>query len=119
MPNIRNRDAYRDRAWDWAFLNDCFGGTKIRPSDLDGLVERNGRFLVLEAKPAGASINVGQRRTLAALASLPNFTVLVLYGEPNKPVAMQAWPNDRVEASEDTIRAFVSAWFAWADQQAA
>jgi hypothetical protein len=117
MGNLRSRTAYAERAWDWGFLNGCFARPRIRPTDLDGIVEQNGRFLVLEAKPAGASIdeNSGQGRLLTALAALPGFTVLVLYGEPSEPVAMQNWPGQRISATAEDARRFARDWSAGRD----
>lgn len=115
--NLRSRDAYRDRAWDWGFLNDCFGSSNIRLSDVDGIVERHSYFLVIEAKPSRGAIGVGQRLLLDALSQVSRFTVLVLYGEPNKPEAMQHWPGPATWADEATIRAFVSEWYRFANRQ--
>ena len=36
--------------WDWGILNGCFGDTLIKPTDIDGFVERNGKFLFFETK---------------------------------------------------------------------
>jgi len=50
----------------------------IRPTDVDGFVEINGRFLFLEEKRAGVPFgnNPGQFRALKLLAGLPGVTVL-------------------------------------------
>lgn len=50
----------------------------IRPTDIDAMVEINGRFLFIEQKAEGASLREGQRRALAALGEQPNTTVLVI-----------------------------------------
>jgi hypothetical protein len=39
---INKLDAYVAGLWDWVCLDGCFGDTKIRPTDIDGLVERRG-----------------------------------------------------------------------------
>lgn len=120
MSNLRSRERYAERAWDWEPLNGCFGGTRIRVSDLDGIVERNGRFLVIEAKPINYRISGGQAMLFSRLAALPDlaFHVLVLYGEPPFDVeAMQIWPRDPKAATVADVQDFVSRWFAWADQQ--
>ena len=53
----------------------------------------------------------GQRRLLAALSRLPNFTVLTILGDPI--VAIQQ-PGDleSTAATEATVRAFVADWYA-------
>lgn len=52
-------------------------GLKCLPCNLDGLTERNGRFLLMELKH-GEEISGGQWRMLKALAALPKFTTLVV-----------------------------------------
>lgn len=50
----------------------------IRPSDLDGVIEMNGRFLWLEYKGPGAALPRGQRLMYEALALTPKHTVMVI-----------------------------------------
>lgn len=115
MPNLRDRDNYRDGAWDWEFLNSCFNWG-IRPTDIDGFVERNGYCLYFEAKRASEALKGGQKRALAHLARQPKNTVLVIYGDPNKPVAMEHLGyGEKVAATEADIIEFVSAWYAMAE----
>jgi hypothetical protein len=49
------------------------------PSDLDGILERNGQFLVIECKAGSDSLSTGQRIMLEALARIPSFTVLLVW----------------------------------------
>jgi hypothetical protein len=67
MPNIRSRETVAERLWDWGFLNAALPG-QIRPMDLDGIVEKNGQFLVLEGKPLGHDLPTGQKITLEKMA---------------------------------------------------
>ena len=113
---LRDRNKYRDAAWDWSILEGCFGG-RIRPSDIDGIVERNGKFLVLEAKPPGYVFRGGQSILFKRLAQQSNFTVLVLWGEVNQPTAMQVWGEKQQACSLTDVRAFCQGWFDWADAQ--
>lgn len=88
---INNPDKYLAAAWDWGFLKKCFGSTGIEPSDVDGMVERRGNFLVLEAKPPGRGrplavrIKKGQLLNFEAMARTGIFTVIILFGKPNEP----------------------------------
>ena len=51
--------------------------------DVDGIVERNGHFLMMEWKSPGGVITRGQHITFASLtADNINFTVYVLEGDP-------------------------------------
>jgi hypothetical protein len=71
--------------WDWSPLNDCFANTTIRVSDLDGIVERNGHFLVLDGKRPDLNgrrdIQNGQRLLYKRLAET-GFSVIVFHGYP-------------------------------------
>lgn len=112
--NLRDRETAARRLWDWAELSAAFTG-KIRPCDIDGIVEINGHFLVIEAKPAHEMPpDGGQRRVLDELAKLPRFTVLVLYGDPLTGVAVR-WQvigtkeNSRPCSMAEVV-AFCAAW---------
>jgi hypothetical protein len=42
----------------------------VRMSDIDGVVERNGRVLIVELKPAGAELPLGQRLMLRTFVGM-------------------------------------------------
>ena len=46
----QNLPAGFDGQFDWDFLIPAFGNNGIKPSDIDCLIERNGRFLLFETK---------------------------------------------------------------------
>lgn len=87
--NIRSIPSFIRGLWDWTFLNSCFvrrngQPTRIRVSDVDGLVERGGHFLFLECKPDRwddeHEIPRGQQLTHDALLRTGAFTVIVVWG---------------------------------------
>lgn len=88
MADIRNQDKFVAGRWDWDRLGytDCFPGN-VSFMDVDAMLERNGRFLLIENKslgPDGSSdllMPTGQRRTYSQLASLRDFTVLQIVGD--------------------------------------
>ena len=85
MP-IRNMKNYTNSVWQWCeVLKGCFGNTTIEPSDIDGIVERNGYFLVIEAKGKNARMSRGQEIMLRRLAKIDKFTVVVVWGDKYKP----------------------------------
>jgi hypothetical protein len=108
---IRNKDHFMESLWDWKCLEGCFGGTRISPTDIDGLVEVNGNFLLLEAKSANAEPHMGQRLTFNALVNTGLFTVLVIYGSPGMPERMQVWPCPAVTCDLEDLRMFVECWY--------
>lgn len=111
MGNIRNRKTVAKRLWDWEFLNDVLPG-KIRPMDIDGIIERNGHFLVLEGKPLGKRIKTGQRITLRQLSKRKNFSVLILYGEPGEPQEMKLlrYHEEAIKCSKEDVKELVGKW---------
>jgi hypothetical protein len=111
MPNIRSRETVAERLWDWEFLNGALPG-KIRPMDIDGIVEKNGHFLVLEGKPVGQNIPYGQRLTLERLAAQDETSVLILYGEPGDPEKMKlmGYHDEPVSTTKKRVRELVGRW---------
>lgn len=112
---IRNKEAYFASQWDWACLDGCFGETRISPTDVDGLVERRGHILVMEAKLPGVQVTTGQRITLDVLSKKPGVSVLIVWGKPGQPERIRFMGNngerDWNEANIDTLREIVSKWF--------
>lgn len=114
MTNIRNDETYLASFWDWTFLNQCFAPTNIRVSDIDGIVERNGRFLFIETKHPGEKIPQGQAILHDQLLRTGRFSVLMIWGNPNHPVRFQLRENGKTveeEGSTDVIAAIVRGWF--------
>lgn len=85
MGNLRDPDQHRDGAWDWEFLNECWAPSRIRASDIDGIVERFGSFLAFEAKAPGEDLEEGQRILYEAWRKEGNHKLLVLRGPKNNP----------------------------------
>ena len=50
------------------------------PSNVDGIAERNGHFLIMEWKRDAEKVSEGQKRLLQALASNSRFMVVIIYG---------------------------------------
>jgi hypothetical protein len=116
---IRDLQRFVDALWDWGILDGCFGNTRIKPTDIDGLVERNGQFLLLEAKGPNAPIPYGQEITFKNLLKTGIFTVIVIWGNPGKPEHMQIYrpdcPAKKREAGLADLRRVVSEWYRCAD----
>jgi hypothetical protein len=126
--NIRSRTDVAERLWDWAFLNPCFAPTKIKASDVDGEVERNGFFLRIEGKPPSFRLETATatkitynsllrlKRRIGDGTEINAFTVLVIYGDPTTGAIqeMQVYPNQRRRCSVVDVQAFVRDWFRWA-----
>lgn len=110
--------------WDWEIFNGCFGETKIKLSDIDGIVERKGNFLAVEKKHPGESMQSGQRFTLEAFVKQGHH-VLVLEGKSEWDINhVELWtPNGNgvvnkylpKEQNTSGAQEVVSKWFDWAN----
>lgn len=124
MTNIRSQSAYKNSFWDWTRYNSCFAPTKIRISDLEGIVERHGLFLMIETKQPGIDPDEGQRILLERLAALPDFTVIIVWGVLNQPEKMlrigrgkRIADGPRVPCNVDILWKFIRSWFLYADSR--
>lgn len=119
--SINNAKLYMEGVWDWAILKGCFGNTKIEPTDIDGFVERKGKFLVLETKKLNVPVKQGQWWTFNELVATGRFTVIIVWGGTDMPEEMQVlYPQpykttDKRKASIDDLRRVVKWWFQYAD----
>ena len=59
------------------------------PSNVDGIAERNGHFLIMEWKRPGEKMSEGQKRMLQALAASPKFIVVVIIGDTDNGTNIQ------------------------------
>jgi hypothetical protein len=73
--NCRTNGCYSEQLPDWGDLIECFP-RGIRPTDVDGMVEINGRFLFLEEKRAGVRLPEAQRLALLKLSQRPGITTV-------------------------------------------
>lgn len=111
----------------WDFLKPCFKGTKIAVSDIDGQVEVNGFFLILETKAPYRDIPTGQK-ILFDRYPKDRFTVLVIWGQNTsvpsccacgmprgigtfEAMEMQPWGEPKRACTTDDVVKFVSSWF--------
>lgn len=120
---INSMEAFIAGLWDWSCLDGCFGQTRIRPTDVDGLIECNRHFLFLEAKPPNGHLTQGQHIALTNLSRQPNTTCIVIYGDPtttniNRIVMIINGTETFIEEpSLTTLRAIVASWYQIARQQ--
>ena len=115
---LRSPSAGFDGIFDWSWTDGCFGDTRIKPMDFDGVVERKGQFIIFETKDVGVPIPKGQLYTLEAIHRLGCFTVVLIYGK-KKPETAEVWypgrPTRRPVVGIDRIKDIVRKWYAYAD----
>lgn len=117
-----------DGLFDWDFLLPAFAGTKIQFMDFDGVVERNGKFLLIETKDEGVPIPTGQRITLQAVLNTGLWTVTHLEGKSHLDIravtfytkgmtipAVGAHERRICPATPAYVLAKIRRWFKWAN----
>lgn len=118
---IQDPERFVAGLWDWSILDGCFGNTKIMPTDIDGFVERNGYFLLLETKAPKVELKIGQMTAFERLTKTKVVTVIVIWGVANKPeeVQMFSWNGTsvRLPCHTEKLRYMVSRWFEHADKR--
>jgi len=86
IPRIRNAESYANEQIDLdVFFGDVFEGSNIRASDVDGVVERYSRILLIERK-GSREIGEGQRILFEAFSrNSKRQVVLVFIGAVDAP----------------------------------
>lgn len=119
MAALRNNDGTR---WDWDLgirgLGPCFP-RGISWGDVDGEIEINGHFLVVEGKRPQQAIVGGQKYTMDARVA-DGRVVFVVYGNPPTGIeSMQFYPQpQRFAATWETFWKACSEWADWAQAEA-
>lgn len=127
---IHDPAAFVNGLWDWGILNGCFGDSRIAPTDMDGLVmvmpnpfdralvERKGKFLLLETKQPGVEIPVGQHLMFEALCNTGAFCVFVIWGRKNEPEQLQIYDKSGFYPVQQCdlmrLREAVTNWYLYA-----
>jgi hypothetical protein len=88
---INNLKEYIEAIWNWDCLKDCFGSGRIKPSDVDGMVERRGHFLYLEAKGIDVKLGRGQEICMEERVKDGVSTYIVIWGNPGVPEYMKVY----------------------------
>lgn len=95
----------------------CFP-RRINFGDVDGIVELNGSFCMLEWKGKGGSVGVGQRITYEAFTRTPPNVVFVVEGDAETMEVQRFclfWDGKQqpwIEGDIEAVKARISAWCA-------
>lgn len=110
--NIRRGSYYLEGLPDWEFLNKALP-ERIRMSDLDGIVEVRGHFLIIEYKRVGVGVPDGQAVVFNRLYDA-YATILVIEHENHEPVFGYLWdpkiPPDPRPLDRGLLQDFVRDW---------
>lgn len=97
---------------DFRWASDALPG-KVAPMDVDFVLERNGRFLVIEFKPIDMRVGMGQLITLKALEAIGMEVWLVRGDGPSVTVECLDdghW-SEPAATTVDLLAQSVAAWF--------
>ncbi len=92
---------------DFRWVSESLPG-KVAPMDVDFILERKGHFLILELKPMGGYVGVGQGRTLRALKKFAD--VWVVYGE-GPQVEVDFGDGERHPMALSFLASEINQWF--------
>ncbi len=122
VPQIRKQGRLR-----FDFLGNLLPGD-CAPTDIDNLIERNGKFLVFEYKQPGEEMPRGQEIALQKFLSLNPAKVSILEVEGIPPIeihryrwlaANRIWnPGEWIVADVHTVRDIARDWWDWANGNA-
>lgn len=113
-----------DGVFDWSWTIGCFGDTKIKPMDFDGVVERKGNFIIFESKEIGIEIPKGQKIALETMWHRGGVTLFYVWGKTQLEKAQYTLPKRKgryykvskwiygVDAAKD----FVKSWYNFANK---
>lgn len=114
---IRNPLKFMDGFWNWDFINDVLPGRR-KVSDIDGITEYKGHFLVFETKGLGVPLPLAQQIMFESMQRTKKFTVVVVWGNRNQVDYMQVfYPNGNTtekKAANNEILKSLAVW--WSDQ---
>lgn len=123
-------EEYAKKLWNWTPFNSCFmRGIKL--TDIDGMVEANNHFLVIEGKTSTAGeVKLGQYNALFRMSFRDGFTVIYFEGDTeteNSPQKIYCWRILRKGISMDyhfgeekidhieELKSIIKEWFQLAD----
>jgi hypothetical protein len=130
LGNIRNLEVFVSTLWPYDIFNDCLPG-KIKFSDLDGIIERNGSIFILETKRIETKVELktvngkttiveresyfvpeGQTIMFDALSKKEDFTIIVVwYKEKGKPEKAKVWgKTDIFDCDLNLLKKHIKDW---------
>lgn len=114
--------------FDWDFILPVFSGTKIQPMDIDFIVERHGKFLVIETKSSdGVKLPLGQQILFDNLLRMGSGDITLFILPAKDEHSIWHWeevymlPKKNIIHSREIIGnkndfvGRVSQWFEWAN----
>jgi len=104
-------------------FSDCFPG-RINFGDVDGIVEINGRGLMLEWKSDCKKLPLGQKIMYQKLTDTQKITVIVVIGDPETMICREAFvffegkETDRSSMDLEGVKFLIRRWVKWTQSNA-
>ena len=118
------RNAYASHIDYGAFMGLVPDNPNFCPSNIDGIAERNGKFLVMEWKRPNEKVSKGQQYLLQAFAKTPNFTVVIVQGNTDDGLVIDDfWQVQhygsctKIGTGVDEFKAFYVMWYEYANEK--
>lgn len=125
---INRPDLHAASALNFDVFKGCFPRGCV-PTDLDGIIEIGGHFLVIEWKNPGGKVSGGQQWTFEDMVKLKSHTVMVLHGLLDKTGMMERVDKiilynptgsvttyEKKDASVDKVRYLCQKWSEYAER---
>lgn len=127
---INNPQKFMNGIWDWDFISEVLP-PKMKVSDIDGVIERNGWLLALETKETEVEkIPLGQYILYENMVRTGTTTVFFLFGEKDNPKYFQImcpieWGKpskqihitDKVPCDQEMVKKWTKRWFDKANER--
>lgn len=112
--HINHMDLLERSFWDYGL----FAPSGLRFSDIDGITEKKGRFLIIETKLPNVEILQGQSILFDQLLKTGKVTIFYLWGKINQPEKMQilsifkrqAYKTDIFDCDIELVCAKMAKW---------
>lgn len=116
------KGCYIEQLPNWDDYIECFP-RRIRPTDIDGMVEINSNFLFLEEKTSGKGPDEGQRLAFQRLSLLPNVTTVFFRPGGNSELEVLTYSDQRPQGwqpmTNEEFKARLTRWAMRADSRKA
>ena len=117
------RNEKNNRAVNWGEVLATTEAGVVYPSDIDGVLERNGHFLILAWKHDSVEeLPVGQHPTYQRLSELPEFKVLYSFGCYKtwkiKKMELLGGKRGRIPADNHVLLTYMRNWWQYASKNA-
>ena len=123
LSKIRDIDKFMQSAIDWGLFAGCFGPKENNvPSDIDGLMDKNNQWLLIEKKYYGGLTEGQEIKFKKYWKETKTHAVMIIYGTEKQPTSIEIWQagSDEIyrfpSATHELLRKLFKVWYAAAER---